>query len=79
MHGLNHEPMHIGLLLYGMAKTMGSLQFCDLECRYAGFPKEDAVDGSRSCRTFVALKCKKKKSYVHKNLPCKDKEPRKKR
>ncbi|KKM61674.1 hypothetical protein LCGC14_1529340 [marine sediment metagenome] len=46
------------------------MDFCDLECKYANFPKEDAVDGSGSCRTFVALYCKKKKSYVHKNLPC---------
>ena len=53
------------------------MDFCDLECKYASFPKEDAVDGSRSCRTFVALYCSKKKSYVHKNLPCKDKVPKK--
>ncbi len=52
------------------------MDFCDLECKYASFPKEDAVDGSGSCRTFVALYCKKKKSYVHKNLPCPDKVAR---
>lgn len=50
------------------------MQFCDLECKYAEFPKDDAVDGSRSCRTFVALYCKKKKSLVHKNAPCKEKK-----
>lgn len=50
------------------------MDFCDLECRYAEFPKEDSVDGSRSCRTFVALYCRKRKSYVHKNAPCADKK-----
>jgi hypothetical protein len=43
--------------------------FCDLECKYAKFPK--------SGRTFVALYCKKKKTLVHKNLPCKDKVEKK--
>lgn len=52
------------------------MKFCDLKCSYASFPKEDAVDGARSCRTFVALYCGKKKTYVHKNLPCSDKEER---
>ena len=46
-------------------------QFCDLLCKYAEMPKDEAVDGSGSCRTFVALYCTKKKSLVHKNLPCK--------
>jgi len=50
------------------------MQFCDLECKYAEFPKDDAVDGSRSCRTFIALYCRKKKFLVHKNAPCKEKE-----
>jgi len=50
------------------------MDFCDLECRYAEFPREDALDGSRSCRTFAALYCRKKKSYVHKNAPCRDKK-----
>ena len=45
------------------------LEFCDPECKYAGFPKSDAVDGSRSCRTFVTLFCSRKKKLVHKNLP----------
>ena len=53
------------------------MDFCDLECKYASFPNEDAVDGSGSCRTFIALYCKKKRSYVHKNLPCPDKVQRK--
>lgn len=36
-------------------------------------PKETGVDGSGSCRTFVAIRCALKKSLVHKNMPCKDK------
>lgn len=53
------------------------MNFCDLWCRYAAFPKEEAVDGAGSCRTFSALYCEKKKMYVHKNLPCAEKEVRK--
>jgi len=53
------------------------MTFCDLGCLFAEFPKEDAVDGSRSCRTFAALYCRKKKVYVHKNAPCKDRKERK--
>lgn len=53
------------------------MEFCDLECKYASFPVEDAIDGAGSYRTFVALFCKKKKTYVHKNLPCKDKVKKK--
>jgi len=45
--------------------------FCDLLCKYAEMPKDEAIDGSGSCRTFVALYCTKKKSLVHKNMPCK--------
>lgn len=52
--------------------------FCDLRCKYARFPKEDAVDGAGSYRTFVALYCKMKKAYVHKNLPCREKVAKKK-
>ncbi|HNS15232.1 MAG TPA: hypothetical protein PKM08_07870 [Syntrophorhabdaceae bacterium] len=48
--------------------------FCDLMCAYASMPKETAVDGAGSCRTFAALYCKKRKSLVHKNMPCKDKK-----
>jgi hypothetical protein len=50
--------------------------FCDLLCKYAETPKQEAVDGSGSCRTFIALYCTKKKSLVHKNMPCKDKRPK---
>jgi hypothetical protein len=53
------------------------MEFCDLDCKYAKFPQSDAVDGSRSCRTFVALQCTLRKKLVHMNLPCKDKVMRK--
>ena len=46
------------------------LDFCDLMCEYAEHPKETAVDGAGSCRTFVAVYCNFKKSLVHKNMPC---------
>ena len=49
---------------------MRPVQFCDLTCRFARFPREEGVDGANSCRTFAALYCTKKKRYVHKNLPC---------
>ena len=46
------------------------LNFCDLMCKYAEHPKETAVDGAGSCRTFVALYCNLKKSLVYKNMSC---------
>jgi len=49
------------------------MEFLDVDCKYAKFPKSDAVDGSRSCRTFVAFHCALRKKLVHKNLPRKDK------
>jgi hypothetical protein len=51
----------------------GVTDFCDLMCKYAKTPKETAVDGAGSCRTFVALYCSRKKSLVHKNMPCSQK------
>jgi hypothetical protein len=54
------------------------LGFCDLMCKYAEMPKEGALDGSGSCRTFIALYCSRKKSLVHKNIPCKEKQVRQK-
>jgi hypothetical protein len=50
------------------------MEFCDLKCRYAEWPKEEAVDGSGSCQTFQALYCNKKIQLVHKNAPCQEKE-----
>jgi hypothetical protein len=51
-----------------------SLEFCDFNCRFASWPKDEALDGSGSCRTFQAIFCKKKNRPVHKNAPCPDKE-----
>ena len=55
----------------------GMLDFCDLMCTYAEIPRETAVDGSGSCRTFIALHCNLKKTLVHKNMPCSQKILRK--
>lgn len=57
-----------------MTKNAGvstsKIKFCDLRCDMAEFPKEDAIDGSKSCRTFVALWCKQLEKHVTKNAPC---------
>jgi hypothetical protein len=47
--------------------------FCDLACKFAQLPQEKGLDGSGSCRTFLALYCKRKKRVVAKNLPCNQK------
>ena len=49
---------------------MNTVKWCDLRCEYADFPKEDALDGSKSCRTFIALWCNKLQKIVTKNSPC---------
>jgi hypothetical protein len=49
------------------------LDFCDLMCTHAKTPKDEAVDGSGSCRTFAALYCELKGRLVHKNMPCQQK------
>ena len=54
-------------------KKSAATEFCDHECKFAQFPDKDGVDGMRSCRTFVAIFCTKRKTLVHKNLPCRDK------
>jgi len=46
------------------------VKFCDLRCEFASFPDETALDGSGSCRTFIALWCKQLQKYVTKNAPC---------
>jgi len=46
------------------------IKFCDLRCPHASFPKDDSIDGSKSCRTFMALWCNKLNKYVTKNAPC---------
>jgi hypothetical protein len=50
--------------------TSSKIKFCDLRCEYADFARENALDGSGSCRTFVALWCKKLEKHVTKNAPC---------
>jgi hypothetical protein len=54
------------------------MEFCDLNCRYAAWPLKEALDGSGSCRVFQAVYCSKKSRHVHKNMPCHEKEKRKK-
>jgi hypothetical protein len=54
----------------------GLFGFCDMSCKFAEIPKETGVDGAGSCRTFVALYCNRKKSLVHKNIPCSKRQPR---
>jgi hypothetical protein len=46
------------------------MKWCDLSCEYASFPKEQAVDGAGSCRTFAALYRAKLARLVHKHGPC---------
>ena len=48
--------------------------FCDLMCKYAELPKAAALDGSGSCRTFIAVYCKRKKTFVPKNMACNQKQ-----
>ena len=50
------------------------MEFCDLTCRHAEWPRQEALDGSGSCRTFQALFCAKKDRLVTKNAPCMEKE-----
>ena len=50
--------------------TSSKIKFCDLRCEYADFARDDALDGSGSCRTFLALWCWKLEKHVTKNAPC---------
>lgn len=50
--------------------TSSRIKFCDLKCEFADFPPDKAIDGSGTCRTFVALWCQKLDKYVTKNSPC---------
>lgn len=52
--------------------TTHKIKWCDLRCEHADFSKEDALDGSGSCRTFMALWCSKLQKHVTKNSPCED-------
>ncbi len=46
------------------------IKWCDFQCENASFAKDEAIDGSGSCRTFQAVWCEKLNKYVHKNSPC---------
>jgi len=46
------------------------MRWCDLSCPDASFPREEAVDGAGSCRTFAALYCARLGRLVAKNAPC---------
>jgi hypothetical protein len=50
--------------------TTSKINFCDLRCERASFPREENLDGSNSCRTFAALWCSLLEQYVTKNAPC---------
>jgi len=52
------------------------MKFCDLLCKYAKWP-DDLMDGSGTCRTFVAVFCVKKNMTVYKNAMCEEKELKK--
>jgi hypothetical protein len=52
------------------------MKFCEMNCRYADWPKEKGLDGSASCRTFQAIFCEKMGMVVYKNAPCPEKENR---
>jgi hypothetical protein len=45
-------------------------KWCDLSCPHAAFPEESGLDGSGSCRTFLALRCRFLGEIVTKNGPC---------
>lgn len=46
------------------------MRWCDLTCPEASFPRQGAVDGAGSCRTFAALHCRVLDRLVAKNAPC---------
>jgi coproporphyrinogen III oxidase-like Fe-S oxidoreductase len=46
------------------------IKFCDLRCEYARFPEKNDIDGSRSCRTYLAIWCTELNAYTTKNAPC---------
>lgn len=50
--------------------SSSKIKFCDLKCEHADFARDAALDGSGSCRTFLALWCKKLEKHVTKNAPC---------
>lgn len=50
--------------------SSSKIKFCDLKCGHADFARDNALDGSGSCRTFLALWCNKLEKHVTKNAPC---------
>jgi hypothetical protein len=50
--------------------TSSNIKFCDLRCEHAESAKAEAIDGSKSCRTFQALWCNQLNKHVTKNAPC---------
>ena len=54
------------------------LRWCDLTCPDAEFPRDEAVDGAGSCRTFAAIYCRKLGRLTPKNAPCQAEEPARK-
>ncbi|NPU97325.1 MAG: hypothetical protein HPY51_08915 [Candidatus Omnitrophica bacterium] len=50
--------------------------WCDMECPDAAWPEEEGLDGSGSCRTFLAVYCQKHKQWNKKNALCLDNNPR---
>jgi len=46
------------------------MRWCDMTCEHARFPKNGALDGSGSCRTFLAIFCESLQTHVQKNMPC---------
>ncbi len=49
---------------------MSDIKFCDLNCQYASFPDNAALDGA--CRRDISLFCSKYKRLVPKNAVCLD-------
>ena len=45
-------------------------RWCTPQCPHAEWPEDAALDGSRSCRTFIALRCTLHDRLVAKNAPC---------
>jgi hypothetical protein len=46
--------------------------WCDMMCPHAEWPKDEALDGSKSCRTFIAVYCSKHDQITQKNGVCLD-------
>ncbi|MFB3788034.1 MAG: hypothetical protein ACE15F_16875 [bacterium] len=49
--------------------------WCDLECPEAAWPDGEGLDGSGSCRTFLAVYCRKHHQLNKKNALCLDVPP----